>query len=113
MVGERIKELRIESGKSLRGLAKIADISSTTLSDVENNKTNPSVVVLEKLATALQVEVGTFFKKEDKKKLKSYAIKMIEQILEENIIKDPENIPLEIIDLIISCLKKDIKKSTN
>ena len=110
MVGERIKELRLESGKSLRGLAKIADISTTTLSDVENNKTNPSVVVLEKLAIALDVEVGVFFGAKETKRIKSYTIEMIEQLLEEKIIKDPDNIPPEIIDLIISCLKKDIKK---
>ena len=39
----------------------------------------------------------------------SFTIKLVEELLKENIIKDPENIPQEIVDLILVKLKKDVE----
>ncbi|MGM7634629.1 helix-turn-helix domain-containing protein [Bacillus sp. Hm123] len=56
MIGVRIKQLREQKGYSLTGLAKAAQISKSYLSNLERQtNTNPSLSVLSKIATALDV----------------------------------------------------------
>lgn len=57
MVGEVIKRLRLEKKLSLRALAQSADISKSTLSDIEKAHTSPTITTLKKIATALSVGV--------------------------------------------------------
>jgi transcriptional regulator with XRE-family HTH domain len=56
-IGERIRELRREQRKSLRGLAGEVEISVAYLSNIEKGESSPTVEVLQKLADALKVEV--------------------------------------------------------
>lgn len=112
MIGNRIRELRKSKGMSLREVARVAGISNSTLSDIENNKINPSIATLEKLSKALNIDIQLLFNNtEFKKEIDSFTIELVQQLLREGIIKDPNNIPQSIVDLIISALKTDIKKS--
>ena len=57
-VGRNVRRLRDESGLTQEVLADKAGIHQTYLSGVEGGKRNPSVVVLERIATALSVDVA-------------------------------------------------------
>lgn len=55
-LGERLKELRNEKGYSLRELAKIiGDISASYISDIENDRYEPSLKKLKSIAKGLNV----------------------------------------------------------
>lgn len=60
-VGQRLQELRILQGLSLRALAELSGLNVNTLSLIENEKTSPNVSTLQQLATALNVPITAFF----------------------------------------------------
>lgn len=60
-VGQNLRELRLSRRLSQEALADVAAVHQTYLSDLENGKRNPSVLVLERLATALGVDVAALF----------------------------------------------------
>ncbi|MDC4242139.1 MULTISPECIES: helix-turn-helix domain-containing protein [Clostridium] len=65
MVGSKIAEIRNSKGISLSKLARDAGISKGYLSNIENGiKENPSVELLEKIASALGVNVSDLFDEE-------------------------------------------------
>lgn len=59
--GERVRVLRKQAGLSQERLAERADISVDFLSLVERGVNAPSFDTLEKLALALNVQVGELF----------------------------------------------------
>lgn len=63
-VGNRLKELRQERGKSMRALARLSGLSTNALSMIERGRTSPSVSTLYKLADALEVPITAFFRTE-------------------------------------------------
>ena len=60
-VAKRIKALRESKGLSLRALAEACSVSPSTLSQIEQGDTSPSVATLEKLAHGLRLPVAAFF----------------------------------------------------
>lgn len=58
---ERIRNLRLQRGMSLKDVAQAAGISDSMLSQIEHNQSNPSVGTLKKLADVLGVSVGSLF----------------------------------------------------
>jgi transcriptional regulator with XRE-family HTH domain len=60
---EAVRQIRQQRGLSQQSLAKLADVNKVTLVRIENDKGNPNVETLEKLARALEVEVADFFPK--------------------------------------------------
>jgi transcriptional regulator with XRE-family HTH domain len=60
-VGSRIRTLRSDRGLSLRALSEIAEVSPNTISLIERSETSPSVSTLQRLATALGVQITSFF----------------------------------------------------
>jgi quercetin dioxygenase-like cupin family protein/DNA-binding XRE family transcriptional regulator len=60
-VGQRLRELRIEKGYSIKSLAVESGLAANTISLIENQKSSPSVSTLEQLAKALQIPLGLFF----------------------------------------------------
>lgn len=60
-VAKRIKTLRESKGLSLRALAEVCSVSPSTLSQIEQGDTSPSVATLEKLAHGLRLPVAAFF----------------------------------------------------
>ena len=60
-LGERLRNLRTERRLSQRDLAKLAGISTNSVSLIERNEISPSVSTLQSLAGALKVKVSYFF----------------------------------------------------
>jgi quercetin dioxygenase-like cupin family protein len=61
VVGEHVRRLRIQSGISLRTLAKLTGFSASFMSQVENGQVSPSIASMEKIAAAVGVTLGEFF----------------------------------------------------
>jgi len=60
-VGERIRQLRLDLGMSLRTLATKSGFSPSLISQVEHSQVTPSIGSLERIAMALGVSLGKFF----------------------------------------------------
>ena len=60
-LGYRIRYLRQNKGLSIEALALEADINRNYLGDLERGMRNPTVVVLNKIAKALDVDLSTLF----------------------------------------------------
>ncbi|MFD5177630.1 helix-turn-helix domain-containing protein [Nocardia sp. NPDC058379] len=56
-IGPALKQARLDRGLSLRGLAAAAGISASQLSQIENNKSQPSVSTLYALVNHLEVSL--------------------------------------------------------
>lgn len=59
--GLKIKELRKLKGLSQEKLANLAEIDRTYLPTIEKGERNVSITVIEKLATALNVNIKDLF----------------------------------------------------
>lgn len=59
-IGEKIKCERLKKSLKQYELAEKAGISNTYLSDIELNRTNPSLKTLDKIAKALGVDIKIF-----------------------------------------------------
>ena len=60
-LGYRIRYLREEKGLSIEALALEADINRNYLGDLERGTRNPTVVVLNRIATALNISLSALF----------------------------------------------------
>lgn len=61
-IGLRIKTLRNEQNISQEELAHRAGIDRSYISDIEKGNRNISIIIVEKLAKALEIEVFEIFK---------------------------------------------------
>jgi len=61
MLGEVIKKTRMEKQLTIKEVAERANVTSSLLSQIENNKANPSINSLMAVAKALNVPIGSFF----------------------------------------------------
>lgn len=59
-IGSRIRELRMARGYSLRALGEATGLTAAFLSQVETDRTSPSIGSLHKIANALQVPMFAF-----------------------------------------------------
>lgn len=60
-IGKKLREARKDKSLSLRDLAGQAEVSASLLSQIENNRSNPSVRTLYNLAAALSLPMDYFF----------------------------------------------------
>ena len=60
-LGYRIRYLRQNKGLSIEALALEAEINRNYLGDLERGMRNPTVVILNKIAKALEVDLSTLF----------------------------------------------------
>ena len=66
-LGEKIKDLRLVKRYTLRQVAGKTGLSIALLSQVENNAVSPPVATLLRIARALDVNIGYFFREEESK----------------------------------------------
>jgi transcriptional regulator with XRE-family HTH domain len=60
-VGDRVRDLRLNMGMSVRRLAASTGFSPSFISQVENGQASPSISSMEHIADALGVTLGEFF----------------------------------------------------
>jgi transcriptional regulator with XRE-family HTH domain len=61
LIGQRLRELREQHRLTMRGLAELAGVSASLISDVERGRVEPSISVLKRLAGALDTTLMYFF----------------------------------------------------
>lgn len=61
MLGDIIKKIRLEKQLTIKEVAARANVTSSLVSQIENNKANPSINSLMAVAKALKVPIGSFF----------------------------------------------------
>ncbi len=66
-IGSRAREIRKATGMTLKGLAQATGLSAPLLSRIENGQVMPSVLTLQEIALALQVEIEHFFKQDNER----------------------------------------------
>jgi transcriptional regulator with XRE-family HTH domain len=60
-LGQTIRQRRERRGQSLKQLAQATGLTQSFLSQVENDRSSPSVASLRKIADSLGTSIGTFF----------------------------------------------------
>lgn len=65
LLGEKLKRIRTDQGLSLEELAQRTNLTRSFLSQVEKNKTSPSINSLISIAHALRVNVGDLFREQE------------------------------------------------
>lgn len=60
-IAEKIKKLRLANRMTLKQLANKAGCTDAYLSQLERGHANPSIMILKKIATALQIKIVDFF----------------------------------------------------
>ncbi len=61
VIGENIRRIRKEKGLTIKDISKKADLTKGLISQIENNKANPSINSLMAIAKALNVPIASFF----------------------------------------------------
>jgi transcriptional regulator with XRE-family HTH domain len=61
-ISQRIKELRKDRGITIQELANRAQVTKGLISQIENSRTIPSLIVLIEIIKALDVDLNNFFK---------------------------------------------------
>lgn len=67
MIGDKIKQLRIERGLSQRALARLSEISQATISAIESSTKAPSTVTIMSIAKAMNVTVSEIVDADEKR----------------------------------------------
>ncbi len=64
-IGENIKKIRLSKKLTIKEVSDKANITKSLLSQIENNKANPSLKTLYALADTLKTPIGKFFDQEE------------------------------------------------
>ena len=59
--GDKVREVRIEKGLSQEQLAYLADVHRTYIGMIERAEKNITLINIEKIANALEIELKDFF----------------------------------------------------
>lgn len=113
--GERLKELRITKGLTQEELANIFHTNKSSISRYEQDEQKPND--LESYAEYFNVTVDYLLGrseavvyKEEQKKIKSWTMELLEDLIRQGVIKDPNNISEDTIDMIIDAIRLDAKR---
>ncbi len=60
-LGYRVRYLRTQKGMSIEALALEAEINRNYLGDLERGVRNPTLIILNKIAKALEVDLAVLF----------------------------------------------------
>jgi len=64
-IGSNIKQIRISKKMKIVEIARKTNLSSSLISQIENNKAQLSLLSLTKIANALEIPPGSFFEKQN------------------------------------------------
>ena len=67
MIVFHIKEIRIEKKLSQKQLAELSGVSKSHIADIEKYKKMPSILILCRLADALEVDINELYTYKNKK----------------------------------------------
>ncbi|MBE4907933.1 helix-turn-helix domain-containing protein [Bacillus luteolus] len=91
MIGQRIKEYRLQKQMSLSVLAENAGVAKSYLSSIERNlQSNPSIQFLEKISAVLGVSVNTLLGEADEQnqqELDSEWAKLVREAMQSGVSK--------------------------
>lgn len=59
--GSKLRAIRENLGLTISDLHELSGVSKSRISDIENNKANPTQDTLEKLANAMDCKVSDFY----------------------------------------------------
>lgn len=62
--GNQVKKLRLEKGLSQENLALKANIDRTYIPSIEKGERNVSIIIVEKIAMALDIKISILFNEE-------------------------------------------------
>ena len=62
MLGSYLKKIRNEKGLSLRELSTLCDVSVSYISDIENDRNDPSIKTLKKICDSLDIKMSNAIK---------------------------------------------------
>ncbi|MCW8130450.1 MAG: cupin domain-containing protein [Planctomycetota bacterium] len=65
LVARRIKAQRLDRAMTLRDVAKATGLTEGLLSKIENHRVSPPIATLSKIAAALGVKIGWFFREDE------------------------------------------------
>lgn len=108
-VGRRIKEERLRAGLTLNELAKRVGVSTSYISLVENNKSVPSLKILDQICTSLSIHISMLFAEHEEKAPDSYAVFRDECHISLNVsdkrlirvLMPKDNLPLKAVQVLI------------
>ena len=61
IVGRNLRKIRKQKGISIERLSFISDVNKNYISDLERGNRNPTIIMLDRLAFSLEIEVKEFF----------------------------------------------------
>ena len=70
--GKKVKDLRNEKGWSQEKLALNAELDRTYIPSIEKGERNVSIIVIEKIANALNINIKNLFEEQKNGKEKNY-----------------------------------------
>jgi DNA-binding XRE family transcriptional regulator/quercetin dioxygenase-like cupin family protein len=60
-IGERLRQARLQRGMTVRGLARLVEVSASQISQIETGKSSPSVSTLYSISAALDIPIEYVF----------------------------------------------------
>lgn len=90
MIGDRVKQLRLEKRMSLSELAEQAGVAKSYLSSLERNlQSNPSIQFLEKIAAVFHIPVDHLINdQQNKDDLDSEWLKIVKEAMDSGVSKN-------------------------
>ena len=103
IVAQRIKDIRLSKKLSQKEVALSIGINQAQYSRIESGKVEPTISSLDKIAQALGVNVGDFFKEDKAYDISSYDSSLIDKIkLVDELDENEKKSIFSIIDMAIS-----------
>lgn len=109
-IGNKLKKLRKEKNLTQNQLAKMLNVSSSTIQSYELNRRKPPIDILAKIGLLFSVDINTIISKTDSSQVTvtdAQLLKfteLINEILQENNKFKTESI-YHILDILIKCIK--------
>lgn len=113
--GDRIKYLRTERGLTGTELGEILGLTRSGISSWECRNRQCSQEVLKQLSEYFNCSTDYLLGISNERnpvvvnESKSFAVKLVQQLIDEKVITNPDNINPEITEMIIAALRMDVK----